>query len=53
MSELIVVGGEDDELVVLEGHGRLTLLALRPEVLPAELEVLLGRSPRIGGWACW
>ncbi len=53
MPELIVVGGVGDELVVLEGHVRLSALALRPELLPPELEVLLGRSPRIVEWACW
>jgi hypothetical protein len=51
--ELIVVGVGADRLVVLEGHVRLTALALRPELLPPELEVLLGRSPRIAEWACW
>jgi hypothetical protein len=53
MPELIVVGGPGPRLVVLEGHVRLTALALRPELLPSELEVLLGRSSRISGWACW
>jgi hypothetical protein len=53
LPELIVVGGPGDELVVLEGHVRLTAYALRPEALPAELEVVLGRSPRIAEWACW
>ena len=53
MPELIVVGGVGDKLVVLEGHVRLTAFALRPELLPPELEVLLGRSPRIVEWACW
>jgi hypothetical protein len=38
---------------VLEGHARLTAYALRPEALPAELEVLLGRSPGIAEWALW
>jgi hypothetical protein len=51
--ELIVLGGEGDRLVVLEGHVRLTALALRLELLPQELEVLLGTSPRISEWACW
>ena len=32
------------KLVVLEGHKRLTGLLLRPEWLPAELEVLLGTT---------
>lgn len=53
LSELIVVGGAGDRLVVLEGHARLTAYALRPEALPRELEVLLGRSPRIASWSCW
>jgi hypothetical protein len=53
MPELVVVGGVADKLVVLEGHVRLTALALRPDLLPPELEVLLGRSPRIAEWACW
>jgi hypothetical protein len=52
-TELIVVGGSRDGLVVVEGHARLTAFALRPELLPAELEVLLGSSPRIDEWACW
>ena len=50
---LIVVGGDDDGRVVLEGHVRLTTFALAPERLPTELEVLHGRSPRIGEWALW
>lgn len=53
MPHLIVVGGAGEGLVVLEGHARLTAYALRPELLPPELEVLLGRSPRIADWACW
>jgi hypothetical protein len=49
--EIIVVGrppGRD--LVVLEGHVRLTGLLLRPEQLPSEVKVLLGTSPRIAEW---
>jgi hypothetical protein len=44
--ELILVGrpgGHD--LVVLEGHVRLTALVLAVEYLPAELMVLLGTAP--------
>lgn len=52
LPELIVVGS-DGRLVVLEGHARLTAYALRPEALPPELDVLLGRSPRIAEWSCW
>ena len=53
LPEPIVVGGDGSRLVVLEGHARLTAYALRPKALPPELEVLLGRSPRISDWACW
>jgi hypothetical protein len=44
--ELIIVGrpgGQD--LVVLEGHVRLTTLVMAVQYLPAELTVLLGTSP--------
>jgi hypothetical protein len=53
LPEPIVVGADGSRLVVLEGHARLTAYALRPEALPPELEVLLGRSPGIASWACW
>ena len=51
---LIVVGpGRPAPLVILEGHARLTAMALRPEAIPAELEVLLGTSPDIARWGCY
>jgi hypothetical protein len=51
LPELILVGdGRPDGLVVLEGHVRLAALALRPELVPSELEVLLGTSPGIDEW---
>lgn len=53
LPELIVVGGAGEKLVVLEGHARLTAFALRPEALPPELELLLGRTPRISEWSGW
>jgi hypothetical protein len=37
--------------VVLEGHCRLTAYMLRPDRLPPELEVLVGSSPGMAGWA--
>jgi hypothetical protein len=50
--ELILASaGGSEPLIALEGHARLTALALRPEVIPAELEVLLGTSPGMTGWA--
>jgi hypothetical protein len=52
--ELIVVGaGGSAPLVVLEGHARLTALALRPQGMPRELEILLGTSPVIERWGCY
>jgi hypothetical protein len=49
----LIVVGDDERLVVLEGHTRLTRYALQPDALPPALTVLLGRSPRIAEWACW
>lgn len=49
----LVVVTDGTALVVLEGHVRLTVYALRPELLPTELVVLLGRSERIAEWALW
>ena len=46
--EIIVVsrpGGSD--LVVLEGHVRLTALVMAAAVLPPQIRVLLGTSPRM------
>jgi hypothetical protein len=49
--ELIVVrAGEDSDLVVLEGHMRLTAYALVPEGLPKELPIVLGTSPELTRW---
>ena len=50
---ILVTAGGSAPLVVLEGHGRLTAMALRPEVVPPELEALLGTSPSMHGWGCY
>lgn len=42
---ILVTTGASGELVVLEGHSRLTAYMLSPDRLPPELEVLLGTSP--------
>lgn len=47
---LIVVGDGTGKLVVLEGHVRLTALALDP---PEQLEVALGLSKRMSEWCQW
>jgi hypothetical protein len=41
------------DLVLLEGHVRLTGLLLDPQHLPGELRVLLGTSPRIAEWGLY
>jgi hypothetical protein len=52
--ELIVVTDlERSKLVLLEGHVRLTAYGAFPELLPDELEIYLGLSPRIAEWCQW
>jgi hypothetical protein len=49
--ELIVVTKPDHaQLVILEGHYRLTAYAMFPELLPDELELYLGEAEDMGGW---
>jgi hypothetical protein len=48
---ILVTAGPAGGLVVLEGHVRLTAYMLRPDRLPLELEVLVGSSPDMAGWA--
>lgn len=53
-TELIVVtAGAGHPVVVLEGHVRLTVYALRPALVPSELQVLLGTSAGITAWALY
>jgi hypothetical protein len=40
-------------LVVIEGHARLTGLAMHPESIPRPLEILLGESEAIRDWGCY
>src|SRR5690349_17231806 len=42
---ILVTTGPGDDLVVLEGHARLTAYMLARDRLPPELEVLVGSSP--------
>ena len=52
--ELIAVTDlEHSKLVLLEGHVRLTAYGALPELLPDELDVYLGVSPRIAEWCQW
>jgi hypothetical protein len=50
-AELIAVAQPDrSQLVVVEGHVRLTAYALYPEYLPAELEIYVGTAPDMHRW---
>ena len=48
---IVVTTPELSRLVALEGHVRLTALALFPDRIPGELEVLLGISDQMAGWS--
>jgi hypothetical protein len=49
--ELILVGtGPDSQLVLLEGHGRLTAYSLVPTRTPKELRVIIGFSRNMRRW---
>jgi hypothetical protein len=50
---LIAVRAPGSYLVLLEGHVRLTAYAAFPEHVPDELEIFLGESPRMDGWALY
>jgi hypothetical protein len=47
---ILVTTGPGEELVVLEGHNRLTAYLLVPDQLPPELEVLVGYSSAMTHW---
>lgn len=47
---LLVTPDDQSPLVILEGHTRVTAMLLRPECLPAEIEVLVGRAPGVRDW---
>lgn len=50
-SELILVSaGHGTNLVVLEGHLRLTAYMLEPHTIPAELNVFVGASADFVDW---
>jgi hypothetical protein len=50
---IVVRAAEGERLVVVEGHVRLTAYAFCPELLPAQLEVVLGEGPAVTGWGCY
>jgi hypothetical protein len=50
---IVVTDPSCSQLVLLDGHVRLTAYAGFPELLPTELAVYLGRSPTIERWCQW
>ena len=50
---ILVTTGPGGDLVVLEGHARLTAFMLARDRLPPELEVLVGSSPAMTRWGLW
>jgi hypothetical protein len=50
---IVVTTSPVGDVVVLEGHSRLTALMLARDHLPPELEVLVGSSPTMTSWDCW
>lgn len=50
---ILVTTGSGGDVVVLEGHLRLTAYMLSREWLPPELEVLVGSSLGMTRWDCW
>jgi hypothetical protein len=50
---ILVTTGLGGDLVVLEGHARLTAFMLARDHLPPELEILVGSSPTMTRWGCW
>jgi hypothetical protein len=50
---ILVTTGPGGDLVVLEGHARLTAFMLARDWLPPELEVLVGSSPAMSRWGLW
>ncbi len=51
---MIFVGkSESDNLVILEGHVRMTAYYLVPEYIPDEIEVVVGLSKNITDWGLY
>lgn len=50
---IVCAAGDDEPLVVLEGHVRLTAYVLAGDTAPAEVDALLGTSPRMAEWALY
>jgi hypothetical protein len=50
---ILVTDAPGGDVVVLEGHARLTAFMLCPDRLPPDPEVLVGSSPGMARWGLW
>lgn len=50
---IVIRAGPADYLCVVEGHVRLTALAMHPESIPPRLSVLLGVGEAVRGWTSY
>lgn len=50
---IVIRAGPADHLCVVEGHVRLTVLAMNPESMPQRLGVLLGEGEAVRGWTSY
>jgi len=50
---IVIRAGASDHLCVVEGHVRLTALAMSPESIPPRLSVLLGEGLAVRGWSSY
>jgi len=48
---MILVGiNKESDLIVIEGHLRLTVYMLRSNFIPNQLEAIIGYSENLGNW---
>jgi hypothetical protein len=50
---IVVRAGPADHLCIVEGHVRLTVLAMSPDAIPERLSVLLGEGDAVRGWTSY
>jgi hypothetical protein len=52
-SPILVGSGQEGDVVILEGHVRLTAYFLRPQTIPPAMEAIVGVSPALCHWALY
>jgi len=50
---IVIRAGPADHLCVVEGHVRLTALAMDPAAIPQRLDVFLGEGDAVSGWTSY